>query len=232
MALLGDLAVEPVEDRPPVPQRAVADAQRFLAAGEQVGDELVDRADPGRRHLLHAARHLAVHRVEHLALAGVDHRHHDPVGAAVREGEQIERRDADHRQAEGEGEGLARGEADPHPGEQARSDVDGDHTELVEPDVGLRAHEVDGGSQDLGVPPPARDLEHRDHALVAAERHADLLGRGLDAERQHRALDVFNQSLTASCSPSHRHDHERPTGTISMTRASASSSTATRRTTR
>ena len=47
MTLLGDLAVEPVEDRPPVAQRAVTDAERLLTAGEQIGDELVDGTDAG-----------------------------------------------------------------------------------------------------------------------------------------------------------------------------------------
>ena len=41
------------------------------------------------------------------------------------------------------------------------------------------------GDQRLGVAPTAADLEHRQHALVTADGHADLFGRGLDAEDQH-----------------------------------------------
>ena len=164
--------------------RAVADAQHLLAAGEQVGDELVDRSDPRRDDLLQTAGHLAVHGVEDLALAGVDHRHDDAVRATVRERQQVERGDADHRDPQGLGERLAGGQPDAHPGEQAGSDVDGDEAELVEPDVGLGADEVDGRGDDLGVAPATPDLEQGDHALVPADRHADLLGRRLDPEDQ------------------------------------------------
>ena len=89
------------------------------------------------RRLLHATRHLAVHRVEHLALAGVDDRDDDAVGVAVRERQQVERGDPDHRHPQRVRQGLAGGEADPHPGEQPGPDVDGDAAELGEPDVGL-----------------------------------------------------------------------------------------------
>ena len=190
VGLVGDLAVEPVEDLGAVALRPVADAQRLLAAGEEVGDELVDRPDTRRDDLLQTAGHLAVHGVEDLALAGVDHRHDDAVGAAVRERQQVERGDADHRDPQRLGERLAGRQPDAHPGEQAGSDVDGDEPELVEADVGLGADEVDRRRDDLGVAAAAPDLEQGDDALVPAERHADLLGRRLDAEDQHVTAHV------------------------------------------
>ena len=103
----------------------------------------------------------------------------------MREGQQVERRDADHRHPQRLGQRLAGGQPDAHAGEQARTDVDGDEADLVEPDVGLGADELDGRREDLGVAPAAGHLEQGDHALVPAERHADLLGRRLDAEDQH-----------------------------------------------
>jgi hypothetical protein len=112
--------------------------------------------------------------------------HDHPVGVPAREREQVERRDADHRDPQRERQRLRRRQPDPHAGEQARPDVDGDAPDLVEPDVGLLAHELDRRRQDLGVPPAADDLERGDDPLVPAEGDADLLGRGLDAEDQHR----------------------------------------------
>ena len=183
--LVGDLAVEAVEQLGPVPLRPVADAERLLAARQHVGDELVHRPDPRRDDLLQAARHLPVHGVEHLALAGVDDRHDDAVGAPVRERQQVERRDPDHRDAQRQRQRLGRRQADPHAGEQPGADVDGDQSELVEAEVGLLADEVDRRGEDLGVAATAPDLEQRDHALVAADGDADLLGRRLDPQDQH-----------------------------------------------
>ena len=62
MGLVGELAVEPGADLPSVAQRPVADAQRVLAAGDEVGDELVDGGDPRADDLLHATGHCPVHR--------------------------------------------------------------------------------------------------------------------------------------------------------------------------
>ena len=70
---------------------SVADAEHLLAARQQVRHEVVDGTDRGRRDLLHATGHLAVHRVEHLALAGVDHGDDDAVSVPVRERQQVER---------------------------------------------------------------------------------------------------------------------------------------------
>ena len=96
-----------------VPERAVADQQHLLAAGDQLGGQLVGRADLGLGEPLHAAGHLAVERGEHLAPAGVDHRGDEPGAEPGREREQVEARDADHRHPERLGDRLAGGDADP-----------------------------------------------------------------------------------------------------------------------
>ena len=124
--LIGDLAVEPVEDLGAVAVRAVTDAQRLLAPCQQVGDDWSTSPTRGSDDLLQPARHLAVHGVEHLALAGIDDRDDDTIGAAVRERQQVERGDADHRQPQRwSASALPVGQADAHPGEQPRPDVDG-----------------------------------------------------------------------------------------------------------
>ena len=46
VGLVGEFAVEPVADLAAVAQGAVADAQGVLVAGEEVGDQLVDRRRP------------------------------------------------------------------------------------------------------------------------------------------------------------------------------------------
>ena len=132
MGLVGELAMEPVADLPSVAQRPVADAQRVLAAGDEVGDELVDGGDPRPDDLLHPTGDGPVHRVEHLALAGVDDGHDHTVGLPVRERQQIERRDPDHRHPQRLGQRLAGGQPDAHPREQSRPDIDGDEADLVE----------------------------------------------------------------------------------------------------
>ena len=63
-----------------VPQGAVADQQHLLAAGHELGGQVLGRADLGLGDPLHAAGHLPVEGVEHLAAAGVDHRGDQPVG--------------------------------------------------------------------------------------------------------------------------------------------------------
>ena len=135
-----------------VAQRAVADAQHVLAAGQQVGRRGRRRARPAVRPTCCTPPGTwPVQGVEQLALAGVDDGHDDAVGVAQRERQQVERRDADHRHPQRLGERLAGGQADAHAGEQPGSDVDGDDADLVEPDVGLGAHELDRRGQRLGV---------------------------------------------------------------------------------
>ena len=141
--------------------------------------------------------------------------------------QQVERRDPDHRHAQRQRQRLAGGEPDAHAGEQARPDVDGDQPELVQPDLGLGADEVDRRGEDLGMAPATPDLEQRDHPLVAAERHADLLGRRLDPEDQHGPLAVRRRQGRPNGEPT-----SRLSGVIVMRRASASPSSSSRRTTR
>ena len=86
------------------------------------------------------------------------------------------------------------------------TDVDGDRADLRHVDVGLLAHELDRGHQRLGVAAAAAHLEHGQHALVPADRHADLLGGRLDAEDQHR-----NAASRRSIS-SQRAAHDLPVG--------------------
>ena len=117
--------------------------------------------------------------------------------AELKERQQVERRDADHRDAQRQRQRLAGGQPDPHPGEQTGPDVDGHQAELVEPDVGLGEDEVDRRREDLGVAPAPSDLEQGGHALVAAEGHAHLLGGRLDAEDQHDVPRAFTPGASA-----------------------------------
>jgi hypothetical protein len=48
--------------------------------------------------------------------------------------------------------GLGGGDPDPQAGEQARTEVDRHHADLVQLDPGLTSDEVDGGGEGLGVP--------------------------------------------------------------------------------
>ena len=79
-----------------------------------------------RRQPLHAAGHLPVEGVEELAPPGVDRGHDQRGREPDREGEQVEARHADHRHPQRVGHGLGRRDADPQPGEQAGTEVDGD----------------------------------------------------------------------------------------------------------
>ena len=74
-----------------------------------------------------------------------------------------------------------------------------------------------GRREDLGVAPAAGHLEQGDDALVAAEGHADLLGRRLDAEDQHARLTTQPAPTSASHSASHRRAHVGPTAPIVTT---------------
>ena len=185
MGLVGELAVEPGADLPSVAQRPVADAQRVLAAGDEVGDELVDGGDPRADDLLHATGHCPYIAVEHLALAGVDDGHDHTVRSPVRERQQIERRDPDHRYPQRLGQRLGGGQADAHPREQSRPDIDGDEPDLVECHVRLRAAELDRRHEGFGMPPAASDLEQGDDPFVTTDGDTDLWGSCLDAEDQH-----------------------------------------------
>ena len=80
---------------------------------------------------------------------------------------------------------LAAARPDTHPGEEAGPDVDGDHADLVEFDVGLTQQELDRRHEGLDVSSTLGDLEQPDDALVATDGDADALGGGLDAEDQH-----------------------------------------------
>ena len=62
---------------------------------------------------------------------------------------------------------FARGDADPHAGEQAGADVDTDRGDLVGGDSRVAAHELDGRHERLGVAPALHDLDHPQHAVVA-----------------------------------------------------------------
>ena len=97
VGVAADLTVEAVEDRLGIAPGAVAHTQRLLIPCHQVGDQFVDRSDLWLGHLLDPAGYLLVHRVEDLALARIDHRHHHAVGVSARKRQQIERRDTDHR---------------------------------------------------------------------------------------------------------------------------------------
>ena len=128
------------------------------------------------------------------------------------------------------GQRLAGGEADAHAGEQPRPDVDGDQADLVELDVGLGADELDRRRERLGVAPAAATSNSAMHALVAADRDADLLGRRLDAQDQHGPLRIDRLSVRPvgssrrTASAPRAAAHVRPTcRPIVTTRASSSS---------
>ena len=57
------------------------------------------------------------------------------------------------------------------------------------------------GVERLRVAPAAAHLEQAEHALVPADRDADLLGRGLDAEDQH-GVRRATRPLARSAPPS------------------------------
>ena len=211
-----DLAAEALEDLVAVPQRTVADAQHVLAPREQIGDELVDRADPRLGDLLHPAGHLAVHRVEHLALAGVDHRHDDAVGVPARERQQVERRDADHRDPQRLGDRLGRRQPDAHPGEQPRADVDGDHADLVELDVGLSAHELDRRHECLGVAATAWSTSKS--PITPSWPPMATLTRSVAVSMPRISTGTPRPRSTIRL---HRPAHVGPTPAISMVRASS-----------
>ncbi len=181
--LLGELhAAGTGTDPVPVAQGAVADEQRVLAGGQQVGHQVVHRTDRRAFDPLHPAGDLPVRRVVHLAAAGVDHRADEPVGVAQRQGQQVEARHRDHRHAQRMGHRLGRGDAHPHAGEEPGAGIDGDGADLVQCDVGLPAQELDGGGQQLGVAAPAGHLEQAEHAFVPTDGTAHLLGGRLDSE--------------------------------------------------
>jgi hypothetical protein len=172
-------------ERVAVPDRAVADEEAVLARGLEVGREVVGGADSVVAHPLHTAGDVAVERVEDLAAPRVDDRDDEPVRVAHGEREEVEARHADHRQPQRLRHRLRGGDADAQPGEEARTDVDGDRAELVQVDAGVAADEVDRRRERLGVAASLRRVERPEHALVPADRRAHLLRRGLDAEDQH-----------------------------------------------
>src|SRR5205814_3733829 len=103
--------------------------------------------------------------------------HDQAVGVAHAERREVEAGDADHRHAQRLGQRLGRGDADAEPGEQARPDVDGDGTQVVELDQRLTAYEVDRWREGLGMALAARRVERGQYTLVAADGAPDLGGR-------------------------------------------------------
>ena len=92
-----------------VAQRAVADEQALLAGGQQLGDQVVGRAD--RRVARAAARRRApAGRTRRTARRGGrrSRRRSSRPAWRTREGEQVEAGDADHRHPQGVGDGLGR----------------------------------------------------------------------------------------------------------------------------
>ena len=101
--------------------RAVADEEELLARRQELGREVVGRADPALAQPLDAAGDLPVERVEELAPAGVDGGD-DQLG--------VKRTGKASRSRLGTpiigtpracASGLGRGDADPQAGEQARA---------------------------------------------------------------------------------------------------------------
>ena len=173
-ALLGHLDLAETTEQLGVAMGAVADQEALLAGGEQLGRQVVGRAQLGPAQALHAPRHLAVEGVEELVASSVDGGHDESGGVAGREREQVEALDPDHRHAQRMGQRLARGQPDPEPGEQPGADIDRDHADLGQLDAGLPADEVDLRGEALGVAPAPRRVGRGEHPLVTADGAAHL----------------------------------------------------------
>ena len=168
-----------------VAQGAVADQEHSSAGARS------SRARSGAptfgREPLHAAGHLPVAGVEDLASTGVEGAHDEAVRVAEREGEQVEAGDADHRQAQGVGDGLAGAMPTRRPVNRPGPRSTATATDVVELHARLLRHELDGGRERLGVAAAAGGVERRQHALVPADGAAHLLGGRVDAEDDHSA---------------------------------------------
>ena len=112
-------------------------------------------------------------------------------------------------------------DADAQAGEQARSDVDGDHADLAQLDPRLLADEVDLGCEHLRVALAARRVRRRQHAFMPTDGTADLGGGALDPEDQHGGDS--RHGATASATARLRAIHRAPTQCSSMVRSSSSS---------
>src|SRR5262245_12824281 len=177
-----------------------------------------------RGEALQPARDLAVHRVEQFAAAGIDRGDDLPLREPHGEREQVEAGDADHGDAQRLRERLGRCDADAQSGEQTRSEIDGDATDLAEVDSRLPADEVDGRRQVLRVTLAARRMRLREHTLVPAHGSTDLHRARLDAEDQQPAAPIEGDTHSDSTRPSAlvRADQLGPTARTRMVRSSSS----------
>ena len=170
-----------------VPHGTVADEEVVPGVGAQFLGQLGGSTDLRFDQPLQPAGGRPVGGGEHLTSPRV-HDRDDRLGAeAQREGEQVQRADADHGDAQGERHRLGGGDADAQPGEQPRTDPDGDGAELAVLHLRGSAHLFDHGGEQLGVALVPVDLGGGAHALMAAERAADLRRGRLHTEDQHHA---------------------------------------------
>ena len=180
-------------------ERAVSGQQHLFPGGDEIGDEVVDRADLVVGHALHAAGDGAVPGVEHLAPAGVEHRRDEPARVPERVRHEVEAGDADDGDPERLGHRLGGGHADPEAGEQAGPEAHRDRRESCDSSTSSCRHRYSiAGREVLGVAPAVPEPQLADDVAVGADRHAHL-GRGrVEAEEHHVELRVTGSSAGSS----------------------------------
>jgi hypothetical protein len=185
-AVIGQLDLAQPAEPVVIAKRTIADEEHVFVLGLELGHEVVGRADLVVAHALHTTGNRAVMGDEQLAPARIHRGDDQSVGEAHREGEEIEARHTDHREAAGKRDGDRGRDTDAQPGVEARPDVDRHQADLVELDAGLTADRVDLWCQHLGVMPAAVRLHRREDSFVSADGTADLRARGFDSEDQHQ----------------------------------------------
>ena len=88
--------------------------------------------------------------------------------------------DGDERQAPGQGDGLAEGQADHHPADEARSGGSGDAAQVGEAEAGLRHRLGDDRIDDLDMGPGGDFRHHAAERGVGGDLAGDDVGQHLD----------------------------------------------------
>ena len=188
------------------------------ARGEDVG-----RADGGGVERHAATRLRPVEGPEDLVAPGVDDGRDQPRLVTVGLGQQIEAGDPDRGPVQGVRQGFCRGHADPQPGEQARSDVDGDDVDVGQGRTRGLGQEVQSRGEGLGVPAAGIDGEQPEHAVRSADGGRDLGGGRVDGEDdQRRAASVASAGSCSSAMRSARAVQRGPTVRTTRTRSPSS----------
>ena len=104
-------------------------------------------------------------------------------------------------------QGLGRLDPDPEPGEQSRTDADGDPPDLLELEVAPDQQLLERGGHRL-LPRLAGDRHPAHDLVLRADRNAGLRRRGLDPHDDHWPL---LQGARATSSSGQRSAHAAPT---------------------